>query len=135
MIIEIALGIVLAVLILMNLDWILALGLILVVVVLALVAIGVVIYFATKDPAIAAIVAIAGAVILGAAYVDSKKKTKEPTSLVATAATPSDEAGEKHPEFKLTWAAIGRSGQLVTALYLLGIAGLLLYLLILKLPS
>ena len=74
MIIEIALGIVLAVLILMFFDVILAFGAIALGIAVAVAVVGVVVYFAFTEPAGAAFLAVLVALIGGTLYWDSKRQ-------------------------------------------------------------
>jgi hypothetical protein len=73
-IIQIALGIVLAVLILVFLPQIIAFGAIGLVVVAGLAAVGLAVYFAITEPAVSAIILVVSAIVGGAIYLDNLKR-------------------------------------------------------------
>jgi len=121
LIIQIALGIVLAVLILAYWDVILALGFVLVAVAIALVGVGVAIYLAAENPAVATAIAVGAVLVGGAAYWESKRKYEKPAPLPETG-----EAPPKGVEVALSWRSLNTGSRVAIAVWLLCVSLLLL---------
>ncbi len=122
MIIEIALGIVLAVLILMFFDVILGLALIAVAIAVALAVLAVAVYFAFTEPIASGVIAGIAALIWGVVYWDEKRGHKKPSPLDPTASPTSirlrqDDTEREHAA-RSSKTANQSAGTLIKALWL-----------------